>query len=187
MRTPSQKKERPVGLAMIFAAFVRIGATSFGGGLAAWLYRDIVQRRHWLDDRTFLAEFAMGQTVPGSNGVKLTVQIGQRLHRFAGAAAALIGLLTVPFAIALLLGVTYERLGEHRVVHHMLDGVAAAVIGLTFATGLRSALRGVTGTAGLALTAITALGVGLLAWPILPVVLGVGTVSIALAFARRAR
>src|SRR5437762_5275362 len=80
--------------------------------MAGWLHRDIVVRRGWIDDRTFLADFAMGQAIPGSNGIKLTVQIGQRLHGAVGAAAALVGLLTVPFAVAVTLGILY-RSEEH--------------------------------------------------------------------------
>src|SRR5579863_4638290 len=81
-----------IGLARIFAAFLRLGGTSFGGNTAAWLYREMVQRRGWVDDRSFLAMLALGQVMPGSNGVKMTVLIGERLRGAAGAAVALVGL-----------------------------------------------------------------------------------------------
>lgn len=172
----------PVGLARIFAAFVWIGATAFGGGTPAWLHREIVLRRGWLDDATFLRDFALGQAIPGSNGVKLTVQIGQRLHGAAGAAAALIGLLAVPFAVVLAIGALYAGFGEHRIVHAMLDGVAAAVIGLTFATGLQSFAHDAPRPATVAIAGATVLCVGVLRWPLLPVVAALAPLSIALAF-----
>lgn len=173
-----------VGLRQIFGAFLQLGCTAFGGNIAGWLYRELVLRRRWIDDATFLSDFALGQAIPGSNGVKLTVQIGQRLHGAAGAAVALIGLLTGPFAIVLAIGAAYARFGEHRIVHAMLDGVAAAVIGLTFATGLRSAAHGAPGPAALTIAGATVLGVGVMRWPMFPVILGLAPVSIALAFAR---
>src|SRR5271155_104024 len=43
-----------VSLTAIFLAFLRLGCTSFGGGTAAWVYRDIVQRRGWIDEQNFL-------------------------------------------------------------------------------------------------------------------------------------
>lgn len=171
-----------IGLARIFAAFLRLGCTSFGGNTAGWLHREIVLRRGWIDDATFLADFALGQAIPGSIGIKLTVQIGQRLHGAAGAAAALIGLLAGPFVIVLAIGALYAGFGEHPIVHAMLDGVAAAVIGLTFATGLRSMARGAPGPAALAIAAATVLGVGILRWPMIPVVAALAPPSIGLAF-----
>lgn len=170
-----------IGLAKIFAAFLRLGSTAFGGNTAGWLYREMVLRRRWIDDATFLSDFALGQAIPGSNGVKLTVQIGQRLRGAAGATVALIGLLAAPFAIVLAVGAAYAGFGEHRIVHAMLDGVAAAVIGLTFATGLRSAVQGAPGPAALAIAAATVLCVGVMRWPMLPVVAVLAPLSVGLA------
>ena len=64
--------------------------TSFGGNTAAWVYDRIVQRRHRVSDAEFLSGVALGRIVPGSGGVNLTVQIGQRLHGAAGAAVAVL-------------------------------------------------------------------------------------------------
>ena len=155
--------------------------------MAGWLHRDIVVRRRWIDDRIFLADFAMGQAIPGSNGIKLTVQIGQRLHGALGAATALVGLLAGPFAITLTIATLYAGFGEHRLVHAMLDGVAAAVIGLTFATGLHTAAHGSPGPAALAICAATVIAVGVMRWPLLPVVAVLAPVSIALALLKGRR
>jgi chromate transporter len=170
-----------IGLARIFAACVWLGCTSFGGGTAGYLYREIVLKRRWIDDSTYLSDLALGQAIPGSIGVKLTVQTGQRLHGAAGAVVALVGLLAGPFAIVLTLGAVYAGFGEHRIVHAMLDGVAAAVIGLTFATGLHSMTHSRPGPVGLMLAAATVLGVGVLRWPMLPVVAVLAPLGIALA------
>ncbi len=180
-RTAPVQSPQAIGLARIFSAFLYLGSTSFGGNTAAWLHREMVLRRGWIDDATFLADFALGQAIPGSNGVKLTVQIGQRLHGAAGAAVALSGLLAGPFAIVLAVGALYAGFGEHRILHAMLDGVAAAVIGLTFATGLRSMAQGAPGPAALAIAAATVLCVGVLRWPMLPVVAALAPLSIGLA------
>ena len=155
--------------------------------MAGWLHRDIVVRRGWIDDRTFLADFAMGQAIPGSNGIKLTVLIGQRLHGASGALVALFGLLVGPFVIILGVGALYLGLGEHKLLEAMLDGVAAAVIGLTFATGLHGAVHGAPGPLSLVIAASTTVAIGVFGWPLLPVVAVVAPLSIALAFLRPRR
>lgn len=103
--------------------------------MAGWFYREIVLKRRLIDDSGFLAMLALDQAVPGSNGVKLTVLIGQKLHGAAGAAVALVGLLAGPFAVVLGIAAVYGGWGGHALVHAMLDGVAAAVIGLIAASG----------------------------------------------------
>ncbi len=177
----------PVGLGRIFLAFLRLGGTAFGGGTAGWLYREIVLKRRWIDDATFLALLAVVQVMPGSNGVNLTVLIGRELHGAAGAAAALLGLLTAPFAIVMAIGTVYGGVGEHAVIAAMLDGVAAMVIGLNFATGLGSLARGTTDPAAWLIAAATVVAIGVLRWPLLPVVAGLMPVSVALALVRRRR
>ena len=174
--------DAPPGLWAILVAFLRLGCTSFGGGTAAWLHREFVLRRRWLDDRTFLAAFALNQTLPGSNGVKQAVLIGAHLRGAPGAAVALFGLLAGPFVIVLAVAALYAGLIQHKIVHDMLDGVAAAVIGLTFATGLRSGAHGAPGAVAWVIVAVTVLCIGVLGWPLIPVVLCLVPASVALAW-----
>ena len=178
---------QPPSLWAIFLAFLRLGCTSFGGGTAGWLHRDIVLQRCWLDDPTFLAALTIGQALPGSNGIKLTVLIGQHLQGVAGASVALFGLLAGPFVIVLAVAGLYAGLTGQKTLHDMLDGVAAAVVGLTFATGLRSVVHGAPEPIAWAIAAVTVLCVGVLRWPMIPVVLCLAPLSIGLAWVQAAR
>lgn len=96
-----------VGLGALFAAFFRLGCTSFGGGTAGWLHRDMVERRRWIDDATFLRAMAIAQSLPGANGIKMSLLIGQQLWGMTGAVAAVLALLTGPFLIILAIGALY--------------------------------------------------------------------------------
>jgi chromate transporter len=176
----------PIGYWRIFAAFLYLGCTSFGGGTAGWLYREMVLKRRWITDEAFLAMLTVGQVVPGSNGVKMAVLIGQRLRGAAGAAVALAGLLGGPFFIVLAIAAVYAGFAWYPIVYRMLDGVAAAVVGLTLATGLRSLSHSAPGPAAITIAAATAVTVGVLGWPILPVVAVLAPLSVGLAF-REAR
>ena len=172
-------------LPAIFAAFFWLGVTSFGGNTAAWLYHQIVQRRHWVSDAEFLSSVALGRITPGSGGVNLTVLIGQRLRGSSGAAAAVVALLVGPLAIVLALAIGYARIGWSPALHAVLDGIAAAGIGLTFATGL-TLLRWRRAEIGPPMiTLATVLCVGVLRWPMVPVVLCLAPISIGLALLAR--
>ncbi|HYM73293.1 MAG TPA: chromate transporter, partial [Stellaceae bacterium] len=81
-------------------------------------------------------------------------------------------------------GAVYRQLGDHKTLHAVLDGVAAAVVGLTFSTGIRSVARGAADAASIAITAATVLCVGILRWPMLPVMLGLAPLGIGLAWSR---
>jgi chromate transporter len=174
-----------IGLPAIFAAFFRLGVTSFGGGTAAWLYREIVERRHWIDDGEFLSRAALGRLLPGSGGVNLTVQVGQHLRDGFGAVSAVLGLLSGPLVVVVALAVGYAGIGQGIAVHAVLDGVAAAAIGLTFATGLKLMQFRAARAGPLAVTFATVLCIGVLRWPMIPVVLCLAPISIGLALLTR--
>ncbi len=179
------RSDGPPGLPAIFAAFFWLGVTSFGGNTAAWLYHHIVQRRHWVTDAEFLSGVALGRTMPGSGGVNLTVLVGQRLAGSGGALTAVAALLSGPLAIVLALAIGYARIGWNPALHAVLDGIAAAAIGLTFATGLKL-LRWRRAEIGpLTMTLATVLCVGVLRWPMVPVVLCLAPISVGLAVLTR--
>jgi chromate transporter len=173
------------GLAAIFAAFLRLGITSFGGGTAAWLYRAMVQRRPSIDDETYLTAVGLSRVVPGSAGVNLTVLVGQRLRGGWGAFAAVVGLLSGPLVIVVALAAAFARIAGSAVAHAFLDGVAGAAIGLTFATGLVLLPRGRGQSGPLILAIGTAVMVGVLRWPMLPVICALAPIGIGMALWQR--
>jgi chromate transporter len=176
-----------VSLAALFVAFLRLGSMSFGGSSAGWIYRDIVQRRGWVSDQEFLTEMAIGQSLPGANGVKLSVLLGRRLRGGSGALAAPLAFLFGPFAIILAVGAIYGRFAHYGILHAVLDGVAASVVGLTLSTGISAVVRGAGDWIAVAISAVTVICVGLLGWPMLPVILVLAPISIGVALSRSRR
>jgi chromate transporter len=176
-----------IGLAAIFAAFFWLGVTSVGGNTAAWVYRDIVERRRWIDDEAFAAGLALSRILPGSGGVSLTVQVGQRLNGARGAVAAVLGLLSGPLGIVLALAALWRRIENVAELQALLDGMGAAAVGLTFATGLKLFPRSDLRPAPLVLALATVVAVGVLRWPLVPVVLVLAPLGIGIEFIVRRR
>jgi chromate transporter len=59
------KLPRTVTLGEIFSAFLLIGATSFGGGVVAYLRSGLVDKQGWLDDTELVELLSISQTLPG--------------------------------------------------------------------------------------------------------------------------
>ena len=182
MTPPSPERTPRVSLATLAATFAKIGLMSFGGALSGWMYREIVQRRHWLGEEEFLSGLALGQIMPGANVANLSLFIGQRLRGGAGALAALVGMLLPPMVLVVLLAAAYLRLGDILWLHRLVGGVAAAAIGLTAMVGIRAARRVERRPAPLAVLVAIFLAVGVLHWPMVPVVLVVTPASLVLSY-----
>lgn len=172
-----------VGLPSLLATFVRLGTMTFGGGVQSWIHREVVERLGWLDNKAYLSGLTVAQVLPGANPVNLALYVGLQLRGGAGAAVAVFGMLVPAFCTTLLLGAFYRSFGSLPVVHFVLAGLAAAGVGATLTMGIRVARRLPRNLLN-SLTAIAVfLLVGVLRWPMIPVVAVMVPLSIGLAFA----
>jgi len=90
--------------AEVFAVFLRLGLTSFGGPIAhlGYFHEEFVVRRRWLDEKTYVDLVALSQFLPGPASSKVGIAIGLSRAGYPGALAAWSGF-TLPSAIALVL------------------------------------------------------------------------------------
>jgi chromate transporter len=175
----------PVPLLSIFLAFLQLGAVSFGGGLSAWMYREVV-RRGWMEEDEFLAGLGLAQVLPGTNVSNLAVYIGTRLRGVAGASVALVGLLTVPFFGVIALLLVYQQATDRTLLQAILDGVAAAAAGLMLLMAWKTGRRAARTVAGLLVLLATFVLIGVLGLPMIPVVACVAPISVLAQWPRKA-
>ncbi|HSU04626.1 MAG TPA: chromate transporter [Acetobacteraceae bacterium] len=188
MTSPTPIPPGRTPLSALFLGFLNIGAMSFGGGLAAWIRRETVQRRGWLDDRQFLAGYALSQIIPGATNVNLAVFIGTQLRGAVGALAAVAGLMVVPMALIVAAGALYAAARSGPAgpwIARVLAGMGAAAIGLNLATGIRLGRTNLRTPVGIGIAAVTAIGVGLLRVPLLYALATMIPLSILLAWTGR--
>ncbi len=127
----------------LFVCFFLIGCQSFGGGVTAWIRREVVDKRNWLDDDRFLAGLAICQIAPGPNPMNLAVFIGSMLRGGVGALVAFAGLMLVPTILVLSLGAFYFT---HKMLpdfERAIGGLGAVAIGMNAANGIRLSRRNV--------------------------------------------
>lgn len=88
----------------VFAVFLRLGLTSFGGPVAhlGYFREEFVARRRWLSERSYADLVALCQFLPGPASSQVGMAIGLSRAGFRGALAAWAGF-TLPSALALTL------------------------------------------------------------------------------------
>jgi chromate transporter len=171
-----------VRLLQLLGTFVRLGVMTFGGSVQSWVHREVVERLGWLDDKAFLSGLTVAQVLPGANPVNIALYVGLKLRGGVGAAVAVLGMIVPAFCVILCLGYFYRGYGHLAAVHFVLAGLAASGVGATLTMGIKVARRlpRILMTPLIAITVFVVVGV--LRWPMVPVVLVAIPTSIALAF-----
>lgn len=100
----SQKRSPAGHWPEVFAVFLRLGLTSFGGPVAhlGYFREAFVVRRQWFDDRAYADLVALCQFLPGPASSQVGLAIGLSRAGLPGALAAWCGF-TLPSAFALVL------------------------------------------------------------------------------------
>ena len=171
----------------LFFAFNRMALQGFGGVLAV-AQHELVERLNWMTREEFVEMLAISQVLPGPNIVNLSLMFGDRHFGLRGAFAALAGMLLVPLFIVLGLTALYAEYSAHPMVSGALRGMGAVAAGLVISTALKLSTtlkKSAMGVPlGLAFALVTFVAIGLLRWPLVWVLLGLGALAVATAWYR---
>ncbi|HEU4653315.1 MAG TPA: chromate efflux transporter [Steroidobacteraceae bacterium] len=88
----------------VFATFLKLGLTSFGGPIAhlGYFHRELVQKRRWIDDPHYAQLLGLCQFLPGPASSQLGFSLGLLRAGWLGGIAAFIAF-TLPSALLLFL------------------------------------------------------------------------------------
>lgn len=116
----------------VFLAFLKLGLTSFGGPVAhlGYFRAEFVERRRWLDDKSYSDLVALCQFLPGPASSQVGISLGLGRAGWLGALAAWLGF-TLPSAIVLILfafGVSHWASVAASGAVHGLKVVAVAIV-----------------------------------------------------------
>ncbi|MEM6727347.1 MAG: chromate efflux transporter [Pseudomonadota bacterium] len=153
-------------LGALFRTFARIGCLSFGGPAAqiALMEDELVTKRAWLDQDTFLRALSFCMLLPGPEAMQLATYAGWRLRGVWGGIVA--GTLFVlPGAVIIFaLAALYLRFGSVPLVEDAFLGIQATVIVIVLAA-LRKLATRLDGRSGLALAAAAFVAIFILGIP----------------------
>lgn len=171
---PSEK----ASLLDVFLTFLIIGATSFGGGVVAYLRSALVSKKKWMDDDQFLELMSISNTLPGLNATNMAILAGDRLRGTIGAFAAIVGMCLPGFIFMTVAGIMYGENGDRPLVTAMLKGVAAAAVGLIAATWFQIGKKSIKGFYDAFFVLAAVLGVNHFKVPVPIVLVALGALAI---------
>jgi chromate transporter len=124
----------PASVLALFLTGLKAGLLTFGGAYTAipFVRADVVPRG-WMSDATFLDGVVLANVMPAPLVIFATF-VGYAAGGFPGALAVTAGVFLPAFAFSMVLHDRLEQVVETPAVHAVLDGVAAAVVGVIAAT-----------------------------------------------------
>lgn len=124
----------------LFVAGLKGGLLTFGGAYTAIPYvRADTVGRGWLSDGVFLDGVAIAGVLPAPLVIFATFA-GFQASSWAGALAVTAGMFLPAFAFSMVFFERLEQLVDAPALHRLLDGIAAAVVGIIAATCAQLAL-----------------------------------------------
>ena len=124
----SQPQKKQISLQEIFWIFFKMGLTAFGPAMMSEA-KNVVKGKKWLKEQEFLNRLALAQFLPGATFVTLTIFMGYRIRRLAGAAVTFAGF-PPPARLMILLSYLYFRYSGLPLVETAFRGVEAVVVAL---------------------------------------------------------
>jgi chromate transporter len=177
----------PASKLELFTAFTSLSLQGFGGVLPV-AQRELVERRRWLSKEQFVEMLAVSQVLPGPNVVNLALMFGDRCFGLRGAFAALAGMLLAPMVIVLAITALYGHYADNPVATGALRGMGAVAAGLILSTGLKLLSTLKRNAMGLPIClgfgVATILATAWLRLPLVWVILGLGSLAIAVAWVK---
>jgi len=109
-----------------------LGTWGFGGpvALVGYMYRDLVEKRHWISESDYKEGMALAQLMPGPLAAQLAIYLGYVHYRVRGATLVGLAFVLPSFAMVVAIGAAYSAYGGIAWMQAVFYGVGAAVIGI---------------------------------------------------------
>ncbi|MDE6182297.1 MAG: chromate transporter [Eubacteriales bacterium] len=122
----------------LFITFFKIGAFTFGGGLAMFpmLRIELIEKRNWITEDDLMNYYSIGQCTPGIIAVNTATFVGHKMKGKIGAIFATFGIVCPSLIIILAIAGIIKNFLDIQWVVHMFNGIKIAVAVLILDTVL---------------------------------------------------
>ena len=123
--------DRKAKIRKLFLVFFRIGAFTFGGGLAMipFIKREIVDNNHWIEEgyRGYICDCTVGSGVIAVNSA---IFVGYRVAGILGSVASALGVVLPSFVVIAVIATFFTTFKSIPVVANAFEGISAGVTAL---------------------------------------------------------
>lgn len=126
-------------LLQLFWAFFKIGALTFGGGLAMMpiMHKEVVEKKGWVDDDVVLKMLVISESTPGVFAINSATFIGYKIGKFWGSLVATLAVTLPSFIIISLISLVFYQFKELEVVMYAFYGIQVGVAVLIFKAAIK--------------------------------------------------
>lgn len=115
----------------LFWTFFKIGAFTFGGGLAMLrLAQEQVLAKGWLEANEIIDFVALSESTPGPFAINMATYVGASQGGFLGALCATLGVVLPSFIVILAFAHFYKQFKNSHTVKGIMTGLKPTAIGL---------------------------------------------------------
>ncbi len=141
-----------VGYFELFWTFFKIGLFTFGGGAAMLplLKREVVDKKHWVDDEELLDYYSIGQCTPGIIAINTATFVGYKTRGVLGAVLTTFGVVVPSVIIITFVAAVLQNFMDNRYVEEAFAGIRLVVIALILHAVAELWKKGVKGKIGIA-------------------------------------
>ena len=132
----------------LFWTFAKMGAITFGGGMAMLpiLQREVVETKQWVTEEELVDYYAIGQCTPGIIAVNTATFVGQKMGGALGGIAATLGMVFPSLVIISILAGLITNFSHLAVVKNAFAGIQVCVCILIFNATMKLKKKSVVDT-----------------------------------------
>ena len=108
-----------------FKTFFKIGIFTLGGGYAMIpiIEAEVVDKYKWVSKEEFLDLIAISQSCPGVFAINISIFIGYKLRKTAGAVSCALGTALPSFLIILAIAMFFHQFQDNPIVASIFRGI----------------------------------------------------------------
>lgn len=120
-----------VNLKDLFVTFLKLGLTAFGGpAMVAYIREVAVERKQWLDEKTFHGGIALAQAIPGATAMQVAAYVGLKTRGILGGLVSFVGFGMPAFLLMLFLSFLYEKTRSVSEIISVFMGLQIVVVAI---------------------------------------------------------
>jgi len=118
-----------VKVTTLFFSFLKLGLTAFGGpAMVAYVKELAVEKKKWLDGKTFQEGVALAQAIPGATAIQVAAYVGLKTRGIIGGLVSFIAFGFPAFLIMIVLSFLYAKTHAIPEVISVFTGLQVIVV-----------------------------------------------------------